>query len=69
MQFYDPDQLIQDVLTHLDAQGRTPRIPDDKKTAAHIAACQLLIAMDITPAMDGAAALGRAINKIWSETD
>jgi hypothetical protein len=69
MQFYDPDQLVKDVLAHLDLQGRTPHITDDKKQAAHTAACQLLIAMDITPAMDGAAALARASDRVWSETD
>jgi hypothetical protein len=69
MQFYDPDQLVQEVRLHLDLQGRTPHITDGNQRAAHAAASRLLTAMGITPAMDGAAALARASDKIWSETD
>ena len=68
-QTYDPTQLVRDVTAHLHILGLDAEVQDGKNAAATRAACELLTALGITPALDGVAALIRSSEKAWSETD
>jgi hypothetical protein len=69
MQFYDPDHLVRAVQEHLAQQGLPSEVEPGQAKKAGIAAGMMLQAFGITPAMDGVAALVRAMDKPWPDND
>ncbi|MEV0613907.1 hypothetical protein AB0I81_11345 [Nonomuraea sp. NPDC050404] len=68
MRYYDPAHLVREVRELLHLQGIDTDRPGDERLAA-AGASMLLRGLGVTPAMDGADALTRAMDKPWVETD
>lgn len=68
-QFYDPAHLVREVREHLHLQGVETRLNPDDVRKASTGASLLLRALGVTPAIDGAEALARAMDKPWVDSD